>query len=174
MDFIKAPCEYISYCGGCKTQNLLYEAQLKAKEQQVRDLILHVGSFSSMDCEKDNIFKPIVPCDLQFHYRNKMEFSFGAQRWVPRDVSNGNQDLTEKDYSLGLHAPGFFDKVLHIDKCMLQSEAANKVLAIVQDSWSDSNLGLSPYNVHTHRGFLKHLMLRTGSLSGIQILVLQK
>ncbi|KAL0905976.1 hypothetical protein M5K25_024432 [Dendrobium thyrsiflorum] len=161
-DLVEAPCAYASYCGGCKTQNLHYKAQLKAKELQVRDLIIHVGRFSSTDCAKDCIFKPIVPCDMQFHYRNKMEFSFGAQCWVPSDGPRGDQDLIENAYALGLHVPGFFDKVLHIDKCMLQSEATNKVLAIVQDCWRDPSLGLSPYDVHTHRGFLKHLMLRTG------------
>ncbi|PKU80860.1 uncharacterized protein LOC110107900 [Dendrobium catenatum] len=161
-DLVEAPCAYASYCGGCKTQNLHYKAQLKAKELQVRDLIIHVGRFSSTDCAKDCIFKPIVPCDMHFHYRNKMEFSFSAQCWVPSDGPRGGQDLIENGYALGLHVPGFFDKVLHIDKCMLQSEATNKVLAIVQDCWRDPSLGLSPYDVHTHRGFLKHLMLRTG------------
>ena len=31
-------------------------------------------------------------------------------------------------YALGLHAPGFFDKVLHVEKCFLQSEPADKVM----------------------------------------------
>lgn len=57
-----------------------------------------------------------------------MEFSFGAQRWVPRDVAMVEQALAEKGYSLGLHAPGFFDKVLHVNKCLLQSGPADKVL----------------------------------------------
>ena len=56
-----------------------------------------------------------------------MEFSFGAQRWVPRDAVTGEQGLIERGYALGLHAPGFFDKVLHVNKCLLQSEATNKV-----------------------------------------------
>lgn len=71
-DFVDAPCEYASYCGGCKTQNLSYEAQLRAKEQQVRELVTHVGKFSCEELESLNIMKPIVPCDIQFHYRNKV------------------------------------------------------------------------------------------------------
>lgn len=71
-DAVEAPCQYASYCGGCKTQNLSYEAQVRAKEQQVRDLIVHVGRFSDKDPDFVAIFKPIVPCDLQFHYRNKV------------------------------------------------------------------------------------------------------
>lgn len=71
-DSVDAPCEYASYCGGCKTQNLSYEAQLRAKEGQVRDLVVHVGKFSDKDPEFAGIMKPIVPCDIQFHYRNKV------------------------------------------------------------------------------------------------------
>ncbi|KAK4349884.1 hypothetical protein RND71_029197 [Anisodus tanguticus] len=161
-DYVEALCEYASHCGGCKTQNLLYEAQLKAKEQQVRDLVVHVGKFSDQEPEFAGAMKPIVPCDIQFHYRNKMEFSFGPKGWVP------TEQLQEKStegcvYALGLHAPGFFDKVLNVNKCLLQSDPANEVLAIVQECWRDPELGLSPWNVHSHAGFLKHLMLRTGS-----------
>ncbi|RRT64540.1 hypothetical protein B296_00011011 [Ensete ventricosum] len=118
-DAVEAPCQYASYCGGCKTQNLSYEAQVRAKEQQVRDLIVHVGSFSDKDPDFAAIFKPFVPCDLQFHYRNKV--------------------------------------------CV--------VLAVIQDSWRDPKLGLSPYNVHTHAGFLKHLMLRTGRYDFLRLAI---
>ncbi|XP_030464506.1 uncharacterized protein LOC115683977 [Syzygium oleosum] len=160
-DIVDAPCEYASYCGGCKTQSLSYEAQVRAKEQQVRELIVHVGKFPSNDPEFPAMMKPIVPCDVQFHYRNKMEFSFGSQRWLPRELFEENRDDTDK-HALGLHAPGFFDKVLNVNKCLLQSDPANKVLAAIQECWRDPQLGLSPYDVHSHAGFLKHLMLRTG------------
>ncbi|CAL0322068.1 unnamed protein product [Lupinus luteus] len=161
LDLVDAPCEYAPYCGGCKTQNLSYEAQLRAKEEQVRDLVIHVGKFSHQELELHGIMNPIVPCDIQFHYRNKMEFSFGPSKWVPKELLHETRDSTE-NYALGLHAPGFFDKVLNVDKCFLQTEPANKVLAAIQDCWRDPQLGLSPYDVHSHLGFLKHLMLRTG------------
>ncbi|XP_057772380.1 uncharacterized protein LOC130991938 [Salvia miltiorrhiza] len=162
-DMVEAPCEYASHCGGCKTQNLLYEAQVRAKEQQVRELVVHVGKFSNKDLKFHGIMKPIVPCDIQFHYRNKMEFSFGTKRWVPTELLLQEQEVQEPDkYALGLHAPGFFDKVLNVDKCLLQSDPANKVLAAIQDIWRNPESGLSPYDVHSHRGFLKHLMLRSG------------
>ncbi|XP_021294533.1 uncharacterized protein LOC110424303 isoform X2 [Herrania umbratica] len=160
-DLVDAPCEYASYCGGCKTQNLSYEAQVRAKEQQVRELLINVGKFSDKSPDFSSIMKPIVPCDIQFHYRNKMEFSFGSQKWLPKELLHQKLDDNE-NYALGLHAPGLFDKILNVDKCLLQSEPANKILATVQDHWKDPERGLSPYNVHTHAGFLKHLVLRTG------------
>ncbi|THG05707.1 hypothetical protein TEA_028306 [Camellia sinensis var. sinensis] len=97
----------------------------------------------------------------------EMEFSFSNQTWVPRDLlqdkqSEQSEQSDAADYALGLHAPGFFDKVLNVNKCLLQSEPANEVLKAIQDCWRDPKLGLSPYNVHSHAGYLKHLMLRTG------------
>ncbi|KAH0879978.1 hypothetical protein HID58_067372 [Brassica napus] len=160
-DLVEAPCEYASYCGGCKAQNLSYEAQLRAKEEQVHELITHVGRFSDNNPGLETVLKPIVPCDIQFNYRNKMEFSFGPQRWLPVEMLHERED-GPMSFALGLHAPGFFDKVLNVDKCLLQSEPANMVLAAVQDCWRDPELNLSPYNARSHAGFLKHLMLRTG------------
>lgn len=71
-DLVDAPCEYATYCGGCKTQNLSYQAQLRAKEQQVHELVVHVGKFTDKTPDFSSIMKSIVPCDLQFHYRNKV------------------------------------------------------------------------------------------------------
>ena len=63
-----------------------------------------------------------------------MEFSFGTKRWMQREWKEEKDDEVVKEektegdgYSLGLHAPGFFDKVLHVETCLLQSEPADKV-----------------------------------------------
>lgn len=58
-----------------------------------------------------------------------MEFSFGSQEWLPRESLSEKQD-GNGSYALGLHAPGFFDKVLNVNKCLLQSEPANMVCYI--------------------------------------------
>lgn len=55
-----------------------------------------------------------------------MEFSFGSQRWLPFEELEEHRDGTNKS-ALGLHAPGYFDKVLNVNKCLLQSDPANKV-----------------------------------------------
>uniref|UniRef100_A0A0E0FHJ0 TRAM domain-containing protein n=1 Tax=Oryza nivara TaxID=4536 RepID=A0A0E0FHJ0_ORYNI len=171
-DAVDAPCPLAADCGGCKAQSLAYAAQIRHKHLQVRELLVNFGKFDPRKMESsepDAILKPIVPCDEIFRYRNKMEFSFGTKRWMQRewkeekDVEVVKEEKVEGDgYSLGLHAPGFFDKVLHVEKCLLQSEPADKVLAIVQETWLDPALGLTPYDVHKHVGFLKHLMIRTG------------
>lgn len=57
-----------------------------------------------------------------------MEFSFGPLKWLPKEsLHERNVVDGSENYALGLHAPGFFDKILNIDKCLLQSDPADKV-----------------------------------------------
>lgn len=56
----------------------------------------------------------------------QMEFSFGTKTWLPGGPLQDRQS-DAAGYALGLHVPGFFDKFLNINKCLLQSEPANKV-----------------------------------------------
>lgn len=55
-----------------------------------------------------------------------MEFSFGTRRWVPEELLQQESDETN-DHSLGLHIPGFYDKILNVNKCLLQGDPANQV-----------------------------------------------
>ncbi|RXH86671.1 hypothetical protein DVH24_021944 [Malus domestica] len=63
-DLVDTPCDYASYCGGCKTQNLIYEAQVKAKEHQVHQLIINFETFSRTELESLSIMKPIKKHDF--------------------------------------------------------------------------------------------------------------
>lgn len=58
-----------------------------------------------------------------------MEFSFGTQKWLPKELLHEKLDGND-NYALGLHAPGYFDKILNVEKCLLQSEPANKVCVL--------------------------------------------
>lgn len=58
-----------------------------------------------------------------------MEFSFGTRKWLPKESFSEMSDRSES-HALGLHAPGFFDKVLNVDRCLLQSEPANMVFPV--------------------------------------------
>ncbi|KAJ7514561.1 hypothetical protein O6H91_23G050100 [Diphasiastrum complanatum] len=172
------PCLYAGDCGGCKMQNLAYEAQIVAKQQQVYDLILRVGNFklTYVGGSSETHFRPIVPCASQYHYRNKMEFSFGVQRWKlsnehsrmkepPKEVAaHSVQDSLPdcEDFALGLHAPGRFDKILHIEKCLLQHDVANQVLVTVHEFCQKHIRDVTAFNARTHCGFLRHLMIRSG------------
>src|ERR671925_897103 len=40
---VAAPCVHYPACGGCRFQDLAYEAQIGAKEAQVRDALVRIG-----------------------------------------------------------------------------------------------------------------------------------
>src|SRR5690348_10077286 len=67
---VEAPCQHYPACGGCRFQDLAYEAQVATKEQWVRDSLQRLAGLSEPPLE------PILPAASQFHYRNKMEYSF--------------------------------------------------------------------------------------------------
>ncbi len=117
----EARCKYFGTCGGCKQQDLDYEMQLKYKQEQVEEIFRMMGGFS--EYEKENI----ISSENKFFYRNKMEFSFGDKRWLTKEEINKG-GVIDRDFALGLHIPGMFDKILDIDECFLQSELSSRIL----------------------------------------------
>ena len=87
---VEAPCRHFGVCGGCRFQDLAYEAQVAEKERQVRDALVRIGRFA------DPPLEPIVPAASQFGYRNKLEYSFTSG---------------EDGVDLGFHRAGRWDEV---------------------------------------------------------------
>ena len=145
--YVKPECSHFKYCGGCSLQNLKYEEQLSQKERQIKETIVHLGGVKEINME------PIVPAPDVYYYRNKMEFSFSNKRWLTDE-----DEHKPKDFALGLHVPGNFEKVLDIDNCHLQSELSNKILKSVKESTQLENL--EAYDVRSHKGYLRYLVIR--------------
>lgn len=152
---INAPCSYFDYCGGCTWQNLLYNNQLKYKTQIVIDAVKHISGL------KQTHILPIIPAKSSFKYRNKMEFSFADKKWLRPEELN-NPDFT-KVFALGLHVPGTFDKIIHIENCMLQSDTANAILKYISEYAQKENL--IPYGLRSHEGLLRFLVLRESNFT---------
>jgi 23S rRNA (uracil1939-C5)-methyltransferase len=139
-----APCKhYYEGCGGCRFQDLRYEAQTAAKEAQVRDALERIGGIAEPAVE------PILPAEEQFHYRNKLEYSFTS---------------TAKGAALGFHRAGRWDEVLEVDRCWLTTDLGNAIRDAVRD-WAQEE-GLPPYDQATQRGYLRHLVVREGRNTG--------
>ena len=100
--------------------------------------------------------EPILECGEQYYYRNKMEFSFSNKRWILEENDLGEN----KNFALGLHVPGRYDKILNINNCHLQHKTANAILNFVKDECVEQNI--EPYDIKKHTGFIRHLMLRVG------------
>jgi len=144
---VDAPCAHYPACGGCRFQDLAYEAQLDAKSGQIRDAFTRLGGLPDPPLEE------IVPAASVFHYRNKLEYSF-------------TQD--EDGPTLGFHRAGRWDEVLEIEQCWLTTDLGNAVRNAVRD-WAREEK-LEAYDQEAQTGYLRHLVYREGRNTG-QVLV---
>jgi 23S rRNA (uracil1939-C5)-methyltransferase len=146
---VDAPCEHYPECGGCRFQDLAYEAQLDAKARQVEDALERIGKLSGFEVE------PAVPARSLFHYRNKLEYSFTS-----RDAGVG----------LGLHRAGRWDEVLNIERCWLTTDLGNAIRNRVRD-WANEQ-ALEAFDQESQLGYLRHLVVREGRNTGQALVVL--
>lgn len=146
-DRITAPCPHFGICGGCKIQNLRYDAQLEIKRQNVAEIFERIGMFPSLH----------VPTPLasphRFAYRNKMEFTFSDRPWLLPDEPD--QDTA---FALGFHIPQRYDKVLDVRECHLTTPVVNRLLTFMRSFARDS--GRPPYSAKTHEGYWRFLVVR--------------
>jgi 23S rRNA (uracil1939-C5)-methyltransferase len=144
---VDAPCRHYPACGGCRFQDLAYEAQTDAKAAQVEDALRRIGGIERPPLE------PILPAEQIFHYRNKLEYSFTQLEDGP---------------TLGFHKAGRWDEVLEIERCWLTTDLGNAVRNTVRE-WARADR-LVAYDQAEHSGYLRHLVVREGMNTG-QVLV---
>jgi 23S rRNA (uracil1939-C5)-methyltransferase len=140
---VEAPCAHYPACGGCRFQDLAYDAQLEAKAAQVADALRRIAGLPDAPLE------PIVPAESQFGYRNKMEYSF-------TQLADGP--------SLGLHRAGRWDEVLEVERCWLTTDLGNAIRNAVRE-WAREE-GLRAYDQAEGTGYLRHLVVREGRNTG--------
>lgn len=147
-------CLHFGTCGGCKWQDMNYEAQLFYKQKYVIDAITRIGKISTQ-------FLPIIPSKNIFHYRNKLEFTFSHRRWLTHDeikILPFGEDLGG---ALGFHIPKLFDKVLDIEECHLQEEPSNAIRLEIKKYALENKLEF--YDIRKQKGFLRNLIIRNTS-----------
>ncbi len=150
-------CEHFGSCGGCSLQNLAYAAQL---EELGRLLARWLEPLEPHALDGRLEVEPILGCEDPWHYRNKMDFTFGTRRWIeadePEEAPNG--------FALGLHVPRRFDKVLDVRDCSIAFPEASSIVATTRRLAVEQ--GLSAWDVRAHTGLLRHLVLRKSWASG--------
>jgi 23S rRNA (uracil1939-C5)-methyltransferase len=142
-DRVDAPCAHYPACGGCRFQELAYEAQLAAKHAWVHDSLRRIAGIAEPPLE------PIVGAEERFHYRNKMEYSFAPGPDGP---------------VLGLHRAGRWDEVLGIERCWITTELGNAIRNVVL-AWAREER-LAAYDQSSAEGYLRHLVVREGRNTG--------
>ncbi len=143
-------CALFGSCGGCCWQHIPYSSQVEWKQKQVVNTLKHLGGQDGLN------FAPIIPSPQNWHYRNKMEYSFG-------------EDETG-DVILGFHSPGRFDRLLEVDKCHIHPPPFDRMLEVLT-IYARKN-GLRAYSKNKHEGFLRHAIMRYSNTDSKSILVL--
>ncbi|MFC7687177.1 23S rRNA (uracil(1939)-C(5))-methyltransferase RlmD [Ureibacillus sp. GCM10028918] len=142
---IAPPCPHFDLCGGCVWQHWDYQGQLKHKTNHVKEAIEAQGF-------DPNLVKDTIGMENQWHYRNKMEFTFAP------------------DGSLGLHEQGNFRKIISLESCLIAGKEMVQAAMEVAD-WVKVHQ-LPGYNKDAHVGLLRHLMVRQSFATGEIMLAL--
>jgi len=129
---------------GAPWQELAYARQLEVKAAQVEDALRRIGRLDGFALE------PILAAEDTWRYRNKLEYSFGAGE--------------DGELVLGFHAPGSWERIHHVEDCMLASQAGNAARRAVLD-WCRAQ-GLEVFDRRARTGFLRNLVVREGRRTG--------
>ena len=161
-DRIPPICSHFGYCGGCKWQNMQYEAQLKYKQNEVWNHLKRIGKVTLPE------MTPIVGSKDIFYYRNKMEFSFSDTKWLtPEQIAS--EEVIDREHALGFHIPKMWDKILDIDHCYLQPDPSNAIRNGLKAFCMQNQIPF--YSPRQQTGLMRSLMIRTSSIGEIMVLV---
>ena len=148
QDRTEPPCPIYKQCGGCQLQHLSYEGQLKAKEKMVRELMTRIGKL-----EEVNVL-PVLGMDEPWNYRNKAQVPVG-------EMEGG---LVAGFYAKRSH------EIIDMDECLIQFTENDEMIRLVKGICEKH--GVKAYNEKQHKGTLRHIMVRTGQVTGELMIVL--
>lgn len=137
-------CPVYKKCGGCQLQNLSYQKQLEFKQNKVEKLLKHFAKV-----------EPIIGMENPYHYRNKVQAAFYTDR---------RGKIISGVYQSGTH------HVVGIDSCQTEDITADKIIVAVRKLLP--SFKLTTYNEDTHKGFLRHVLVKRGFATNQVMLVL--
>lgn len=144
-DRTEPACPVARQCGGCQLQAMTYEKQLEFKERKVKNNLMRIGHF-----EEDQIpMLPIMGMEEPWRYRNKAQFPFGTDK-------NGR-------IITGFYA-GRTHSIIEQDDCLLGVEENREILAQIKAYMEEQ--GLRPYDEASHKGLVRHALIRKGFKTG--------
>lgn len=162
-------CEHFGICGGCKWQNLPYEEQLKAKQQQVFDQLTRIGKIELPP------FQPILGSVKTMEYRNKLEFGCANKRWYTKEEiaalppKEEGQEGNLSESAIGFHITGAFDKIYPIKKCWLMDDLHNEIRNEISRYAKENSMSF--YDIRAQHGLLRDLMMRNSNTGEFMLLV---
>jgi 23S rRNA (uracil1939-C5)-methyltransferase len=154
-------CEHFGVCGGCKWQNLPYQKQVEYKQAQVYDQLVRIGKLDIPE------ITTILPSENELFYRNKLEFTFSANRWLTQEEIESSEEFDRR--ALGFHIPEMFDKVLDVKKCWLQRDPSNAIRDAVKEFAKAKKMSF--FDLRDQQGFLRNLIIRAANTGEVMVIV---
>ena len=157
-------CPSARRCGGCQIQAVDYQEQLRLKEKKVYNNLKRIGGLSSLllpggeetteqtkeETERNAVvMEPIIGMENPWRYRNKAQFPFGRNkdgRIVTGFYAGRTHDIVEQE------------------DCLLGVEENREILSIIRNFMEEYKI--EPYNEETHRGLVRHVLIRKGFQTG--------
>lgn len=139
---IRFNCPVAARCGGCQLTHLTYGQQLTQKQRYVEKLLSPFGKVS-----------PILGMSDPLHYRNKVHAVLAVDR---RGLPISGV------YAAGTH------RVVPVRHCLIEDTRADRIIQTIVGMLKPFKVRI--YNEYTHRGFLRHVLVRTAHKTG-QIMV---
>jgi 23S rRNA (uracil1939-C5)-methyltransferase len=155
-------CNHFGTCGGCTWQHIDYPTQLVYKQKQVSDALERIGGLAIPE------IKTIVPSKKTQFYRNRLDFTFSANRWLTKEELNSGKSFGEP--GLGFHIPKMFDKIFDVEQCYLQAEPSNAIRLHVKKLAVQNNIPF--FDLRKQSGFLRTITIRT-SIENETMVILQ-
>lgn len=134
-------CTVFGRCGGCVWRHIRYEAECRYKQQWVEDTLRRVGGL-------DITPLPLVAAETAEGYRNKAQYPVAAG---------------EREPLIGFYAPRSH-RIVPMRACRLQPTGYQAVLDAVA-KWMTENR-VPAYDEETNTGFLRHVYIRQGTVTG--------
>ncbi len=154
-------CEHFGLCGGCSWQHVNYDTQLYYKQQQVIDNLERIGGLELP------ALNPIIPSEQIKNYRNKLDFTFTASRWLTFEEMKAGIAFGEP--ALGFHIPKTFDKVFDVKQCHLQPAPSNAIRLHLKKIALLHNIDF--FDLRNQTGYLRTVMIRTANTGEVMVIL---
>ncbi len=141
MQSADTKCPHYKKCGGCQLQNLSYDRQLSFKQVKVIKLL---GRYHHVN--------EIIGMKYPYYYRNKVQAAFGERKG----------EIVSGVYQSSTH------NIVPVDSCLIEDQKADQIIVTIRKLVK--SFKLRAFNDVTMKGFLRHVLIKRGFLSG-QIMV---
>ena len=156
-------CSHFGTCGGCSWQHIEYKTQLQYKQQQVIDNLGRIGGLTLPPIQ------PILGSQEEKYYRNKLDFTFTANRWLTKDEMT--EEKSVGGAGLGYHIPRMYDKVFDVKECFLQPDPSNAIRLKVREIAFREAIPF--FDLRKQIGFLRTITIRSASSTKEVMVILQ-